>query len=194
MTDNDYSILIGKFVNDTKREVEDAHDWLALRTNVSLNTVASTTNYTITGTNQRTKILDVLNTTQNSRLYPVSHGFINTSLHLGTSTNGSPYYYRVRGIGSSDELVVDIWPTPDAVYATIWDCVVPQADLSADSDTLTVPYLPVVLGAWARAVSERGEDESTNTSDANGLYISALGDAIQLDASRVRDEYIWQPV
>lgn len=47
--ETDYSKLIGEYVNSVKKEVEAAWDWNALRTTLTLNTVASTFNYTLIG-------------------------------------------------------------------------------------------------------------------------------------------------
>ena len=38
----DYQVLIGDFVNEVKREVEDAWDWTSLRTLITVPTVANT--------------------------------------------------------------------------------------------------------------------------------------------------------
>ena len=42
VSDNSYSKLIGEFVNDAKRIVEDSWDWSSLRTTFTINTVANT--------------------------------------------------------------------------------------------------------------------------------------------------------
>ena len=48
-----YQQLIGDFVNETKREVEDAHNWTVLRGKVAITTVSGTRDYTLTNTNER---------------------------------------------------------------------------------------------------------------------------------------------
>ena len=53
---------------------------------------------------------------------------------------------------------------------------------------------PVLLGAWAKAISERGEDGGQNTSEAYQLYQYALNDAISQDAAIAQDELIWNVV
>ena len=53
---------------------------------------------------------------------------------------------------------------------------------------------PVLLGAWAKAISERGEDGGQNTSEAYQLYSYALNDAISQDAHIAQDEIIWNVV
>ena len=45
VSQNSYSKLIGEFVNDAKRSVEDAYDWTALRTTLTVTTDDTTFNY-----------------------------------------------------------------------------------------------------------------------------------------------------
>ena len=47
-----YSTLIGKFVNDAKRQVEDAFSWNILGTDITITTVAATYQYALTGAGQ----------------------------------------------------------------------------------------------------------------------------------------------
>jgi hypothetical protein len=61
-----YSQLIGKFVNDSKRQIEDAYDWNALGTEVTVTTSASVYEYALTGAGQKFRVSsDPLNTTSN---------------------------------------------------------------------------------------------------------------------------------
>ena len=64
VSDTPYSALIGVFVNDAKREVEDAYDWNALDTTITLATVAGQKAYSLTGIGARFKTQDVINDTQ----------------------------------------------------------------------------------------------------------------------------------
>ena len=50
---NAYSKLIGEFVNDAKRTVEDSYDWTALRTTLTVSTTTDTFNYVLTGSQNR---------------------------------------------------------------------------------------------------------------------------------------------
>ena len=60
-----YSRLVGEFVNDAKRSVEDSYDWTALRTTLTVSTIDSVFNYTLIGSQNKMKILDVINDTSN---------------------------------------------------------------------------------------------------------------------------------
>ena len=42
-----YSTMVGDFVNDAKRHVEDAHDWSALRATITVSTSDGTDGYTL---------------------------------------------------------------------------------------------------------------------------------------------------
>ena len=64
-TTDSYVKLIGEFVNDGKRIVEDAWDWSALRKTITVTTDNTKFSYSMTGTNNSFKILDVINDTSN---------------------------------------------------------------------------------------------------------------------------------
>ena len=49
VTDTSYSKLIGKFINDAKRQVEDAYNWNALSETITVATSTDLFNYVLTG-------------------------------------------------------------------------------------------------------------------------------------------------
>jgi hypothetical protein len=193
--ENVLSKLIGKLVNDAKRQVEDAYKWSALVTDISVATVADTSIYTVTGSGSRYKVSELHNTTKFIGLSPVSLSRYN--LWSGSSANpqrSSPTYYCFNGISAAGDAKVMLWPIPDAVYNINVQLYVPQASLSSDSDTLKVPSEPVILGAFARALVERGEDGGLNSSEAYGLYKASLADAIAIESSRFAEDDGWEAV
>ena len=65
-SNDSYVKLIGEFVNDARRIVEDAWDWSALRSTITVTTTEDNLfSYSMTGTNNSFKILDVINDTSN---------------------------------------------------------------------------------------------------------------------------------
>ena len=76
---------------------------------------------------------------------------------------------------------MQLYPTPDDARTVRVYGYVSQADLSADDDSLSIPEYPVILGAYARAVSERGEDAGNAYDETVREYQSALNDAIARD-------------
>ena len=77
-----YSKLIGEFVNDAKRTVEDSYDWTALRsTALTVSTTSDAAyNYTLTDSQNRLKILNVINQTS-KRYYGVPWFYLDGLMH-----------------------------------------------------------------------------------------------------------------
>ena len=89
---------------------------------------------------------------------------------------------------------MNVYPIPTGVQTLRFNIVIPQDDFAADATQLIVPDWPVILGAWGRSVSERGEDGGANSSEVDVLYRNALADAIAQDANLARDETIWSVI
>lgn len=194
--ENTLSKLIGKLVNDAKRQVEDAFQWSALVTDITLPTVAGTSTYTVTGSGNRFKVSEIHNTSKFIGLNPVSLDVYNLwSGATATPQQAAPTYYCFNGINTSTgDAKVMLWPVPDAVYSLNVQLYIPQAALSNDTDYLKVPSEPVILGAFSRALVERGEDGGLNSSEAYGLYKSSLADHIAIEASRFVEDSVWEAV
>lgn len=193
--ETEYSTLIGDFINDTKREVEDAHDWACLRQRITVNATASDYDYTLTGSGDRARFLRVINQEENIFMqYAGLDWFQNQIYNTGTLQSGAPSMYTVYGQDSSDDSLVYVWPVPDTSYTLYFDLIVPQADLAADATVLTIPSQPVILGAYARAVAERGEDGATSSEMAELRYRISASDAIAIDANRNPEYLRWEAV
>jgi len=191
-TASDYQILIGDFVNEVKREVEDAWDWTSLRRVETVATVLNTRSYNLPSTSQRTRTLSVQEQEQGQMLQGVPDSWIR-STQYPTDSSGVPSYFSINGV-SSGPLTAQIYPKPDAVYNINFYLLDPQDDLTNATDTLTCPEFPVIMGVWARAIAERGEDGGTLSDMAQMQYQQALSDAIQQDVGRHSDEVIWNGV
>jgi len=189
-----YASLILDFVNETKREVEDSWNWTSLRTTKTVTTVAGTSQYALTGVGSRFRILDAWDSTNNAQLVLANSAYFNYNTEgMGSPSQRQPYAYQVWGRDSNGDPYISINPVPDGVYTLTFYVHEQQADLVATADTMTVADWPVVLGAWAKAISERGEDGGQNTIEQQMIYKSALSDAIAIDEGRVHGETTWQP-
>jgi hypothetical protein len=190
VSDTPYSSLIGVFVNDAKREVEDAYDWNVLTTTIVVPTVEGTRNYTLTGSGQRFRTLDVLNDTQDVPMRPVPTNWMNRQYYLGNVQGSAPVYYNYSGI-DGDDTQVDVWPRPNGEYSLRFELVIPQTDLTANADLLKVPPHLVQMLAYAKAVGERGEDGGTSFSEIYQQYRLALADAVAIERNRYDEETTW---
>lgn len=179
-----YSTLIGKFVNDAKRQVEDAFSWNVLGQNITLTTVANTYSYSLTGAGQKFQVMDAINTTSNVGMQNISFVQMNRFQNLVPVATGIPEYYAFDGVDASGDTKVSLYSRPDSVYTVIFSLTIPQATLASDATSILVPDFLVAQNAYARALVERGEDGGLSSSEAYQLYKSMLSDYIALEGTR----------
>ena len=191
-----YPSLIKIFVNEAKRDVEDAWNWSSLRSTINVALAAADLDnvYSLTGTSQRTRILDVYCSTKKSHLAKIDHRYLRMLMENIPTQTGAPTFYCVTGTDSNDALEITTWPLADDDYTLDVYTVNPQADLSADSDAITVPTDPIIQGAYLRAIIERGEDAGTMSETQEGVYRYSLATAVSQDAQHHTDEITWQVV
>jgi hypothetical protein len=200
-TVTDYQKVVGALVNDAKRSVEGSHDWLTLRETFTITTVVDTMQYilgSVTGGAGITfKVMDVI--TQDTGLYlrQATNTWLN-SLSFPTTViaKGHPTHYGFNGStprtdGRPDDMNVDLYPVPDSVRSINFNIIKPQDQLKEATDIIKTPTQPVILGGWARAIAERGEDGGTQSSMAAQESLQALREAIMLDAGNTEYEKDW---
>jgi len=190
--DTPYSSMVGVLVNDAKREVEDATEWNALSSTVTVSTVAGTYNYTLTGAGTRFRVIDVVNDTNNIMLQNAPTTWM-TQQFLFTSDNdrGSPMYYNFNGVDNNGDTQVDLFERPDGIYSIRFNLVVPQAELSTNTTRILVPAHLVAMLAYAKAIAERGEDGGNLSSEAYALYKNALANEVAIERNRYSEEMNW---
>ena len=193
VNENTLSKLVGRLVNDAKRQVEDAYAWNALTDTLIIETTANTYGYVLTGSGTRFKVIDAQDNTNKSVINALSTKLMSQYL-LNNTSPGNPMYYNFNGIHSTGDTKVDFYPVPNAGLTLYFNLYIPEPELTADTATMLVPKEPVVLGAFARALVERGEDGGLNSSEAYGLYKASLADAIAIESSRYVEEETWEAV
>jgi len=186
---SDYQKVIGSMVNDSKRSVENYHDWLVLRETVDISSVNGTKNYNLSS-GQEFKIVAAINNTTGTQLVQVSRAYLN-SIKYPTDPTGEPLYYGFNGADASNNLKIDLSPVPINAETISFDIIKAQDELKLAATVLKVPEKPVVLGAWARAIAERGEDGGTQSSIAAEETSQALKQAIMLDSGNTQYESDW---
>jgi hypothetical protein len=192
---NAYSTLIGKFVNDAKRQVEDAYDWNALGQEKTVSTVADTYIYSITGAGQKFRVSsDPLNTTSNVVMRNISVADMRQKQNFAPIVTNIPAQYCFEGVDGSGDAQVQFYGRPDGVYTIKFFLTIPQAVLSSDGTSVLVPDVLVEQNAYARALVERGEDGGLSSSEAYNLYRSMLADYISLEATRFPETQEFVPV
>jgi hypothetical protein len=182
---DDYVQLIGDYVNEAKLSVEDAWKWTTLRSVVTITTSSATNAYTITGATNRSKVLQVIDNTNNFTLKLMSDEQFYDYKFIGNQTDSNPIAYRINGT------TMDFYPQPSGIFDIKVHIVIPQTDLTEAATEMTVPELPVVLAAYALALAERGEDGGAGVGVVAARFDSTLSDAITQDESRTVNETVW---
>jgi hypothetical protein len=162
-TESEYSSLIGAYINDAKEHVEKTWDWKALRRELTFPTVSAQNDYNLGAGGVATGGT----TTETSRLVydNANRPQVFNLTEDGSQLSEAPLEY-LRGFNASSPspampgmfslvragtgVTMRFVPAPDAVYAMKAVFVIPQDDLSAGSDVLTVPATPV----WKIGASE----------------------------------------
>jgi hypothetical protein len=196
VSQSSYSQMIGLYINDTKKQVEEAWEWDALTVSIPLTITPGTTRYTVPGAGVRFKS-DAVNNISNGFKHPVRPvgyaNLLNREQMATTVVSAAPAWYSWYGNDGTDAIVA-IWPNPSANYNLMFNMNVPQVNLVNDTDVILVPSDPVVAGAFARALVERGEDGGLSSSEAYGLYRGILADRIALEQSRSPEYDVWDAV
>tara|TARA_R110001606_G_scaffold97992_1_gene216229 strand:+ start:147 stop:824 length:678 start_codon:yes stop_codon:yes gene_type:complete len=188
-TVSDYHKVIGALVNDAKRSIESYHDWMTLRETADIATVDGTKNYSLSS-GQEFKVIDVVNNATGNQLVQVSKAYLNRTRYP-TDPTGEPHYYGFNGADASNNLKVDLSPVPTEVQTISFDIVKYQDVLTSASTVLKIPSKPVILGAFARAVSERGEDGGTQSSLAAQEAGASISQAVIMDSGNAQYETDW---
>jgi hypothetical protein len=190
-----YSTLIGKFVNDAKRQVEDAYDWNALGQELTLTTASGTYVYSLTGAGQKFRVSsDPLNTTSNTIMRNISVSDMRQKQNFTPIVTNIPSEYCFEGVDGNGDAQVQLYGRPDGVYTIKFFLTIPQATLASDGTSVLVPDVLVEQNAYARALVERGEDGGLSSSEAYNLYRSMLADYISLEATRFPETQEFVPV
>ena len=187
-----YSKMVGDFVNDAKRIVEDSHAWSTLRTTIVVPTVANTTEYSLTNAGERVKIYSAINDTSNFFMRYESPNWFNNAYYISGEVTGTPDSYTFSGIDSNEDTKIQVYPKPDAVYSMRFDLLAREAELVNDTDTTVLPKNAIIHNAVALLARERGETGGTTAQDYFLIADKHLSDAIAIDAYKNPEEFIYR--
>lgn len=193
VNENVLSKLVGKFINDAKRNVEGSFNWRALRSVVPVTTSNGVYNYTLSNTSVQSNLEYAWDNTSKEYLSIVDPVSMNEWLSKDTLDVGSPHYLNFSGY-SNGELQVNLYPVPDGVYNLQFTMFNPQPALVNDTDTMKAPSEPVIFLAYSKAAVERGEDGGLSSSEAYTLFRQSLADHISYENGRHPYGEVWETV
>jgi len=191
---NSYSRLVGELVNEAKETVENSWDWTGLRTTLIIPTVKSTYLYTIPDSQNKIKVLNIINDTGNVFMARRGSSWMRNLFLNQDPPESSPQYFNLKTLDANGDNVFEVYPIPDGVYDLNFSIVKREGYFTEDTDKLKVPTQPVLLLATALAARERGETGGTSAAEQFGLADRSIADAIAYDAAQHPDETIWTTV
>lgn len=101
------------------------------------------------------------------------------------------YTYSSRESDGTDTKSFYFIDIPSTAIRVVSTWYVPSEALTATTDVVQIPDLPIVLGAWAKALDERGEELGPQVGNAMQKYQTALDNAVMQDQGD--DTYISVP-
>jgi len=194
VTSTTYVKMVGDFINDAKTLVGQAADWSALRETITISTAASDNTYSLTDGGDNIKVMSMLNNTDNCFMEYQTKDWFNEQLYISSAAEGTPRYFTYNGLDSNGDTQILVGPTPDGVYSIRVDTVKRQADLSANTDELLIPAMPVIHLAVALLARERGETGGTSTAEYFTIANQYLSDAIAIDAAKHPEEMVFRTI
>lgn len=190
-----YSKLIGEFVNDANRMVEDAWNWSALRREDVTNTVAGQRDYLLYNLTSEFSTLQVTNSTEKCFVNLGTERELQEDKFINPATETVPSNYVYTGYDEDAKTMgVALYPVPDKAYVLNFNIVDRSGELTTSQDTIKVPSLPVIQLAQSMAVEERGETGGTTAAKLQAQAMLTLSDAIAYDAARFPTETVWYAV
>lgn len=180
--------LVAKLVSDAYKVVEDAHDWSVLRDIHTEDTVAAQDTIELDGVPVDSKVFFAYINGEHE-LRQVSKEWLMRRRLLNTMNNDEPRYYSITKANLADQdLIVTLYPTPDAVYTISFDVAKRGTAPTQDGDIIQVPVDPVLQMALGFTTRERGETGGTSASEYFQLAQISLAAAIIRDANQRPDE------
>lgn len=192
-----YEKLIGSFINDIKEQIEDAHNWRALRQTVNVTIAAEAVSGNIVEADERSRLLRIYQSNRNrvvplafdvttpANPYPLIEMDLAELLYRDTvdpDTRNVPSNFALDN-SSGDVLDLYVWPRPTGERTCKITLTIPQprfgpADLN---EVIKIPVRPLVVGATWYALEERGEELGTNGLFNEKRFNDALNAAISRD-------------
>jgi hypothetical protein len=181
-----YTQLIGFFVKQAYIECANAYQWPQLDETQDVAISASDTSFTITGDSGEGvhDIHSIYNVTEDYFLKRSNYKTVQDKLSDDTDTN-RPLEFAYGGETADGTTTIHFYPISSGSY-TLRTSYNRKPDLNntfSDSTFIKLPEMPIILKAWARAVSERGEDGGAISNEIEMQAQAALSDAIALHES-----------
>ena len=190
-----YASLVSAVLNTVRTQIEQAWMWKALRDTYTVTVTPGSVSYSLTGSGQFARIMDVWNTTSDAEVTPGSYHTFNERFFANdVVSTGDVTEYNQVGLDSNYDIQIDIWPNVLATNVLKVNLYLPQADPATDSTVILVPNQVLIEGMVAYLMAERGDDNGVAYQQQQQLYQDMLAGAIAAEAGQDQTEVDWYPV
>ena len=190
-----YASLVSAVLNTVRTQIEQAWMWKALRDTYTVTVTPGSVSYSLTGSGQFARIMDVWNTTSDAEVMPGSYHTFNERFFANdVVSTGDVTEYNQVGLDSNYDIQIDIWPNVLATNVLKVNLYLPQADPATDSTVILVPNQILIEGMVAYLMAERGDDNGVAYQQQQQLYQDMLAGAIAAEAGQDQTEVDWYPV
>lgn len=190
--ENDYSKLIGDFVNDALNSVEAAWDWSSLRQVIDLTTFDNQKTYSLTDFGIRGELMSLYNVSEKQEITQRTKAYIKDKHYKDPdNTTGKPRYFAFDGTDVNNDTQVTFYPTPNDTYQLEANVVLRDQRLVNDADITKLPTQPIIQLAFAYALRERGETGGQGAMEQVVIAQTDLANAIALDAGNNSGELVF---
>ena len=190
-----YASLVSAVLNTVRTQIEQAWMWKALRDTYTVTVTPGSVSYSLTGSGQFARIMDVWNTTSDAEVTPGSYHTFNERFFANdVVSTGDVTEYNQVGLDSNYDIQIDIWPNVLATNVLKVNLYLPQADPATDSTVILVPNQILIEGMVAYLMAERGDDNGVAYQQQQQLYQDMLAGAIAAEAGQDQTEVDWFPV
>ena len=198
-------LLYAEAFNEIMEEVEDSHNWRALRQKVTVTATGATSTLTAAGDadidcNERSRIVrlhephygelvalafDVTTSTSPARLIEMDLAELLRRRTMDPNTTGDPVFFALDNT-SGDVLKLELHPTPDGTKSIELHMIIPQSRLDAGDSTdlatnIKIPVRPLTMALVRFILEERGEELGPNARWSYEKEQEALQDCIARD-------------
>ena len=143
-----------RFLNEAALNLVSKYTFDQLSTSTSITTVSGTATYELS-VSDVVEFTDVVNDTQNFKLYPMSEEQYHAYTQ-GDAQSGPSNYWYVDGVGSSDRYQLRFWPTPNSAdTVNVYYTKLEELVTSPTATSLVIPrvwdkvvYLYAAAAAW----------------------------------------------
>ena len=190
-----YASLASAVLNTVRTQLEQAWMWKALRDTYTVTVTPGSVSYSLTGSGQFARIMDVWNTTSDAEVTPGSYHTFNERFFANdVVSTGDVTEYNQVGLDSNYDIQIDIWPNVLATNVLKVNLYLPQPDPATDSTVILVPNQILIEGMVAYLMAERGDDNGVAYQQQQQIYQDMLAGAIAAEAGQDQTEVDWYPV